>query len=234
MEGWHNSVTSPVPAYAAIEFPVPTIVNKLRFSSACDSPRAATLQASNDSTDGVDGVWTVLTSDIPAGVCGWTTITFTNADAYTMYRMVDVSGIGFVVQEWEMICEDELPDPTVAGCADGSDGFDDFGRWDIAFCSGSGESACADGWHVCSTDEFRARNDECITSERTFATLDHPDCCVDARNETDGFRCDADVARPRPTSSICSGVTKSEPGPSGMQSCEYAYEVSETKVTCCL
>ena len=147
MEGWHNSVSSPVPAYAAIEFPTPTRVNTLRFSSACDSPRGASFEASNDSTDGVDGTWTALTTDIPSGVCGWTTVSFENESAYTMYRMIESSGIGFVVAEWEMICEESSPPP----CSGTERVYDDHSYWfcdDFVSRDEAAEACDAVGMHL--------------------------------------------------------------------------------------
>jgi len=72
--------------------------------------------------------------------------------------------------------------------------------------------------------------------------LDDDNCCVDVRGEDGGpdgtghigFACDSDVARPMPSSGVCSGITKSEPGTWGMQGCDYTEERGTPWVTCCL
>ena len=105
--GWHNSGSSPVPAYAAIVFPAPTTVTQLRLLLRSDGPQNVSFQGSNNTTNGEDGDWTTLlgpmdTSGDPQ-VEHWVEWAFDNDEAFTFYRLMDDSGIGFVVCRWEML-----------------------------------------------------------------------------------------------------------------------------------
>lgn len=106
-------------------------------------------------------------------------------------------------------------------CADGSveQGASFWGRDDIAFCSTSdgmlpanmaaGAALCATGWHVCTSNEYTARNDLCPAHTYRFsAILNDGDNCMmhDSGDDNPSYRCDQDGVRSGFAGS-CTGTT---------------------------
>jgi hypothetical protein len=70
-----------------------------------------------------------------------------------------------------------------------------FGRGDIAAC-GSGAtlgygSECSEGWHLCTAEEYLARNDSCSGSD-FYARIDDGPDCVAAHDSHNNYSCWAD------------------------------------------
>ena len=112
--GWHDSHCPPdayavsTHSFAAIEFPLPTVIKRFRVLLHDVTAKKCYFQGSFDSSDGLNGVWHTLYGifDFPDGPVGtWSGYyTFSNQDAFTVYRL-SCPGTGIhALHEWEMFC----------------------------------------------------------------------------------------------------------------------------------
>ncbi|MEW6664071.1 MAG: PEP-CTERM sorting domain-containing protein [Thermodesulfobacteriota bacterium] len=118
--GWHQHIDNAFPDYAGIHLDGSYSVGVLRFQVHQNPLKDFILQASNDSTTGLDGLWhDVLSSTVTVRTeMGWQEWTFDNDDSYSWYR-VKVLGdypptAGWAMYRWELLAEEATPVPEPA------------------------------------------------------------------------------------------------------------------------
>jgi PEP-CTERM motif-containing protein len=119
--GWHQHYDNTFPDYAGIHLDgTPYAVTTLRFQVHYNPFRDFKLQASNDSTTGLDGVWVDIFSSTVTNrrELTWQEWAFENSTTYSWYRIEIVNdytpGAGWAMYRWELLAEDSTPVPEPA------------------------------------------------------------------------------------------------------------------------
>ncbi len=105
--GWHDSCgkTGPNP-FCTIKYPEAVVVNSFRILLHTNPPKKCSFQGSNDSSNGLNGTWTLLYGplDCPSGKEGqWgATRSFVNQTPYLFYRLHCPGSPSFALYEWEI------------------------------------------------------------------------------------------------------------------------------------
>ena len=107
--GWHDSCGKTGPeSWCAIQFPVHTRVVRFRVLLHTNPPKKCVFQGGNDSSNGQNGSWVTLYGpiDFPSSQEGqWSQDhTFSNTNAYKLYRLYCPGTPSHALYEWEMFC----------------------------------------------------------------------------------------------------------------------------------
>lgn len=110
--GWHNSpsgFSSSGPQHAGALLGGAHVVTSLRFQVHQNPFKDFTLQGSNDTTNGLDGVWANLLSSTVTERTeyAWQDWTFSNTTAYTAFRVESASDYvgGYAIYRWQLLGE---------------------------------------------------------------------------------------------------------------------------------